>query len=224
MENPVASPAPSQSGPSSDDASSISYPSQNLTSSPPVQAELRRGNKVTRWIGRTALSLLGWDMVGQPPTLSKTVIIAAPHTSNWDLILALSGMLALGMPIHFMMKREAFFWPLGPLWKSMGGIPVDRKSKNDLTTQIADWIKREDVIWIAITPEGTRSKVPGFRKGYLRIAQAADVPVYLFGVDSPRKKVVLHGILPTTDDIEADALAHHAYVAERYTGIKPSNH
>lgn len=224
MENPLASSAASQSGSSSNDASSISYPSQNLTSSPLVQAELRRGNKVTRWIGRTALSLLGWDMVGQPPMLPKTVIIAAPHTSNWDLILALSGMLALGMPIHFMMKREAFFWPLGPLWKSMGGIPVDRKSKNDLTTHIADWIKREDIIWIAITPEGTRSKVPGFRKGYLRIAQAAGVPVFLFGVDSPRKKVVLHGILPTTKDIEADALAHHAYVTERYTGLKPSNH
>lgn len=224
MENPAASPATSEIDHTSQDAQIISAPSQNVTSSPLVDAELRRGNTVTRWIGRTALSLLGWEMVGQPPTIPKTVIIAAPHTSNWDLILALSGMLALGMPIHFMMKREAFFWPLGPLWKAMGGIPVDRKSKNDLTTQIADWIKREDVIWIAITPEGTRSKVPGFRKGYLRIAQAANVPVYLFGVDSPRKKVVLHGILPTTDDMDADAIAHHAYVAERYTGIKPSNH
>lgn len=189
-----------------------------------VDLEFRRGNKVTRWIGRTALNLLGWHFVGQPPAIPKTVIIAAPHTSNWDLILALSGMLALGMPIHFMMKREAFFWPLGPLWKAFGGIPVDRKSKNDLTTQITDWMKREDVIWIAITPEGTRSKVPGFRKGYLRIAEAAGVPVHLFGVDTPNKRIVLHGILPTTDDMDADAFAHHAYVLERFSGLKPSNH
>lgn len=196
----------------------------HLTTAPLVKAEFRRGNRFSRWIGRTALSILGWEMVGDTPTIPKTIIIAAPHTSNWDLIIALSGMLTLGMPINFMMKREAFFWPLGGLWKYLGGIPVDRKSKNDLTTQISDWIKREEVMWIAITPEGTRSSVPGYRKGYLRIAAAADVPVYLFGVVAPTKKIVLHGILPTTGDMDADAIAHHAYVTERYTGIKSKNH
>lgn len=196
----------------------------HLTTAPLVKAEFRRGNRFSRWIGRTALSILGWEMVGDTPTIPKTIIIAAPHTSNWDLIIALSGMLTLGMPINFMMKREAFFWPLGGLWKYLGGIPVDRKSKNDLTTQISDWIQREEVMWIAITPEGTRSSVPGYRKGYLRIAAAAGVPVYLFGVVAPTKKIVLHGILPTTDDMDADAIAHHAYVTERYTGIKSKNH
>lgn len=199
-------------------------PTSRLPRAPLVKEEYRRGNKFSRWVGRTALSVLGWQMSGEPPAIPKTVIIAAPHTSNWDLILALCGMMAIGMPIHFMMKREAFFWPLGSFWKYMGGIPVDRKSKNDLTTQIADWVKREEVIWIAITPEGTRSKVPGYRKGYLRIAEKAGVPVYLFGVDTPHKQVILHGILPTTGDMDADALAHHAYVSERYTGLKPKNH
>lgn len=199
-------------------------PYDHLTAAQLVKPEFRRGNKFSRWIGRCALSILGWEMVGDTPTISKTIIIAAPHTSNWDLIIALSGMLTLGMPINFMMKREAFFWPLGPLWKYLGGIPVDRKSKNDLTTQVSDWIKREEVMWIAITPEGTRSSVPGYRKGYLRIAAAAGVPVYLFGVVAPHKKIVLHGILPTTGDMDADAVAHHAYVTERYEGIKPKNH
>ena len=205
------------------DTSPARHSFDHLASAPLVNAEFRRGNKFSRWIGRCALALIGWKLVGQPPEMPKTVIIAAPHTSNWDLIIALSGMLALGMPLHFMMKREAFFWPLGPLWKYLGGIPVDRKSKNDLTRQMSEWIKREKVIWIAITPEGTRSSVPGYRKGYLRIAAAADVPVYLFGVDSPNKKVILHGVLPTTGDFDADALAHHAYVSERYTGVKPKN-
>lgn len=195
-----------------------------LTPSPLVDAEFRRGNKISRWVGRTILFLLGWKMAGLPPTIPKTIIIAAPHTSNWDLILALGGMLSLGMPINFLMKREAFFWPLGPLWKFLGGIPVDRKSKNNMTKQIAEWVKREKTIWIAITPEGTRSKVPGFRKGYLRMAEAAGVPVYLFGVDGKRKRVVMHGVLPTTGDMDADAIAHHAYVAERYTGVNSKNH
>jgi len=198
--------------------------SKNRTQSPLVDPELRIGNALTRWIGRVILFVIGWKLVGNPPAVPKTIIIAAPHTSNWDLIIAIGGLLALGMPIHFMMKREAFFWPLGPLWKKLGGIPVDRKSKNDLTTQMADWIKREETIWIAITPEGTRSKVPGYRKGYLRIAEAANVPVFLFGVDSPRKHVVMHGFLPTTGDAEADAIAHHAYVSEHYIGLKPKNH
>jgi 1-acyl-sn-glycerol-3-phosphate acyltransferase len=205
------------------DTSPARHSFDHLAASPLVKAEYRRGNRFSRWIGRCALALLGWQMVGPPPDMPKTIIIAAPHTSNWDLIIALSGMLALGMPIHFMMKREAFFWPLGSLWKYLGGIPVDRKSKNDLTSQMAEWIKREEVIWIAITPEGTRSKVPGYRKGYLRIAAAAEVPVYLFGVDSPNKKVALHGVLPTSGDFDADALAHYAYVSERYTGVKPKN-
>lgn len=188
-----------------------------------VKPEYRIGNRFTRWIGRNLLSILGWKTLGDPPDMPKVVIIAAPHTSNWDLIIALSAMLAYGMPIYFMMKKEAFFWPLGLLWKKMGGIPISRKSKNDVTGQMADRFAEEDTLWIAITPEGTRSSVPGYRKGYLRIAQAANVPVYLFGVDARHRIVIFDKVLETTGDIDADAEAHRAYVSAHYNGIKPRN-
>ncbi|MGB3455454.1 MAG: 1-acyl-sn-glycerol-3-phosphate acyltransferase [Litorimonas sp.] len=197
--------------------------STKLPSAPLTRPEYRIGNRATRWIGRTMLGLLGWDMVGTPPDMHKVVIIAAPHTSNWDLILALSAMLKLGMPIHFMMKKEAFFWPLGGLFRKLGGMPIDRSAKNDVTGQVVKRFEEEDTLWIAITPEGTRSKVPGYRKGYLRIAYAADVPVFLFGVDARNKRVVFDRVLETTGDAEADAQAHYAYVSAHYNGIKPRN-
>ena len=195
----------------------------HLPPTPLVKPDYRIGNRLTRWIGRTGLKLLGWKIVGNPPDMPKVVIIAAPHTSNWDLIIALNAMLAYGMPIFFMMKKEAFFWPLGPLWKKMGGMPIDRKSKNDVTSQIVDRFNQEDVLWIAITPEGTRSRVPGYRKGYLRIAEAANVPVFLFGVDARNKTVIFDKVLETTGDADADADAHYAYVSANYNGIKPKN-
>lgn len=198
-------------------------PYPHLSPTTLVNPEYRIGNRLTRWIGRRLLSLLGWTILGDPPNMPKVIIIAAPHTSNWDLIIALSAMLAYGMPIHFMMKREAFFWPLGLLWKKMGGIPIDRKSKNDVTGQMADWFAKAKTLWIAITPEGTRSSVPGYRKGYLRIAAAANVPIYLFAVNAKHKIVVLDKVLETTGDIQADADAHYAYVSAHYNGIKPKN-
>ncbi|MGB6231066.1 MAG: 1-acyl-sn-glycerol-3-phosphate acyltransferase [Litorimonas sp.] len=188
-----------------------------------VKPDFRIGNAFTRWMGRTLLVLLGWRIMGNPPDMAKVVIIAAPHTSNWDLILALSAMLAYGMPIHFMMKKEAFFWPLGGLFRKLGGMPIDRSSKNDVTGQVVARFQEEEVLWIAITPEGTRSKVPGYRKGYLRIAEAADVPVFLYGVMADRKMVVLDRVLETTGDADADAEAHYAYVSANYNGIKPRN-
>lgn len=188
-----------------------------------VKPEYRIGNKVTRWIGRGMLAMLGWKITGTAPDMAKVVIIAAPHTSNWDLILALSAMLAYGMPIHFMMKKEAFFWPLGGLWKKLGGMPIDRAASNDVTGQVVDRFAEEDVLWIAITPEGTRSKVPGYRKGYLRISEAADVPVFLFGVLADKKTVVLDRVLETTGNLQADADAHYAYVSQHFNGIKPRN-
>ncbi|MEM7728264.1 MAG: 1-acyl-sn-glycerol-3-phosphate acyltransferase [Pseudomonadota bacterium] len=197
--------------------------SANMPPAPPTEPAYRIGNRVTRWIGRTILLMLGWQIVGNTPDMHKVVIIAAPHTSNWDLILALSAMMKLGMPIHFMMKKEAFFWPLGGLFKKMGGMPIDRSSSNDVTGQVVKRFEAEDTLWIAITPEGTRSKVPGYRKGYLRIAQAAGVPVYLFGVDARNKRVVLDRVLKTTGDLEADAAAHYAFVSANYNGIKPRN-
>lgn len=182
----------------------------------------RMGNALSRWFGQTILDVLGWKIVGKLPDEKKAIIIGAPHTSNWDLIIALAAMLSVGLRFSWMMKKEAFFWPLGPLWKAMNGVPIDRSRKNDITQQMADWFKANDNVWLGITPEGTRSKVDKFKKGYLRMAYAANVPIFIVGINATTKEVVLDKLWKLTYDTEKDNRAIKRYYDKNFTGINPN--
>ena len=183
----------------------------------------RMGNRFTRWLGDMLLKLLGWKVIGQFPKEKKLLFIGAPHTSNWDLIIVLAGFLSVGLKASWMMKKEAFFWPLGGLWKAMGGIPIDRSSKNDITTQLTNWYNQNELAWLGITPEGTRSKVERLKKGYLRIAYAAGVPVFVVGINGPNKEIVLDRVWDLTFDTETDNRKIKAYYDKTFKGIKPEN-
>jgi len=191
----------------------------------PHQSKLcpKTGNKFTRWLAGLILNSVGWKMKGQLPNVKKCIFIGAPHTSNWDLIIALAAMQYVGLKCSWMMKKEAFFWPLGPLWKKLGGIPIDRSKKNDVTLQIADWFKDNDNVWLGMTPEGTRSKVSKFKKGYLRMAYAANVPVFVIGLHAPTKEVVLDRLWELTFDTETDNRKIKAYYDKTYQGINAEN-
>jgi 1-acyl-sn-glycerol-3-phosphate acyltransferase len=179
------------------------------------------GNRVTRWLGLTTLKLMGWKIKGAFAPEPKAVFIGLPHTSNWDFILFLSAMQAVGLKASWMMKKEAFFWPLGGLFKKLGGVPIDRKSSKGVTGQMADWFAANDKAYLGLTPEGTRSKVETLKKGYLRIAYAAKVPVFLIGIDGADKNVVVDKLWPLTGDIEVDNRDIKAYYDANYTGIRP---
>jgi len=178
------------------------------------------GNRFTRWLGTTILNVMGWKITGAFPREPKVVFIGLPHTSNWDLILALSAMMAAGLRCSWMMKKEAFFWPFAGFFKKMGGVPIDRKSKNDVTTQMANWFAANEKAYLGLTPEGTRSKVETLKKGYLRIAYAAKVPVFLVGIDAENKAIALDKIWPLTYDAEVDNREIKAYYDENYKGIR----
>ena len=152
----------------------------------------RMGNRFTRWLGRVVLRCIGWKMVGRLPSEKKLIIVGMPHTSNWDFIIAMACMQSVGLKVSFMMKREAFVWPFGVFFKYLGGVPIDRSSRSDVTSQMVDWFDRNENVWMGITPEGTRSKVGEYKKGYLRISKAAGVPIALIGIDARSKEVVLH--------------------------------
>ena len=152
----------------------------------------RMGNRFTRWLGRVVLRCIGWRMVGRLPSEKKLIIVGMPHTSNWDFIIAMACMQSVGLKVSFMMKREAFVWPFGVFFKYLGGVPIDRSSRSDVTSQMVDWFDRNENVWMGITPEGTRSKVGEYKKGYLRISKAAGVPIALIGIDARSKEVVLH--------------------------------
>lgn len=183
----------------------------------------RMGNRFSRWVAEIVLKIMGWKVAGSFPEEKKLVYIGAPHTSNWDLIIALAGMQAVGLRSSWMMKKQAFFWPLGGLFKKLGGVPIDRSAKNDVTTQMAQWFDSQNKAYLGITPEGTRSKVDKFKKGYLRIAYAAKVPVFLVAIDTEKKEIVLDRLWPLTYDTEVDNRKIKAYYDKKYKGkgIRP---
>lgn len=183
----------------------------------------QRGNALTRAIGRALLGAVGWRMTGALPNEKKLIIVGGPHTSNWDFYLAMAAMLALGLRFSYMMKKEAFQNPLGGLFRWLGGVEIDRKAARDVTVQMNDWFHSQDKAWLGITPEGTRGKVDKFKKGYLRIAQATGAPLFVVGINSPSKEIVLDKIWPLTGDQDADNDAIQAYMLSRFVGVRPEN-
>ena len=180
----------------------------------------RMGNAITRWIGDMVLRAMGWKIVGQLPNLKKAIIIGGPHTSNWDLFLAMGSMLSVGLKFSWMMKKEAFFWPLGGLWKAMGGIPIDRGADIDVIGQLKAAFAAQDKVWLGITPEGTRSKVERYKTGYLRISKGVGVPLFIVGIDSKNKHVVLDKLWDPVRDIETENASIKSYIETHYKGIR----
>jgi 1-acyl-sn-glycerol-3-phosphate acyltransferase len=181
----------------------------------------RMGNALTRWIGDMILKAMGWTLHGKLPNLKKAIIIGGPHTSNWDLFLAMGSMLSVGLKFSWMMKKEAFFWPLGGLWKALGGIPIDRRTKIDVVGQVKNFFETQDKVWLGITPEGTRSKVERYKTGYLRIAKGVGVPLFIVGIDSLNKRVILDKLWEPKGEIDAENTAIKTYIESNYVGINP---
>lgn len=182
----------------------------------------RMGNGLTRALGSLGLRLSGWELVGRMPDVPKFVIIGVPHTSNWDAISASAAMLASGFKYTFLIKKEWFFWPMGPIFRALGGYPVDRSQGKNVVDQLVTLFEAEDKVCVGFPPEGTRSKVGKYKTGYLRAAYAANVPVFICAFDGPNKKVVLDKLFPLTGDMEADNTAIKKYVDDNWIGVNPA--
>lgn len=148
--------------------------------------------------------LLGWKTNVTVPDYDKCVICAAPHTSNWDLFIGKLFYGAIGRKTSFMMKKEWFFFPLGLIFKAVGGIPVNRGRKSSLVDQMSEKIASCKRFHLAITPEGTRKANPNWKKGFYYIALKAQVPIVLIGIDYPSKTISATKAMMPTGDIEKD--------------------
>lgn len=166
--------------------------------------------------------LLGWKTQITIPFYDKCVICAAPHTSNWDLFIGKLFYGAQGCRAHFMMKKEWFAFPLGILFRAIGGIPVDRSRKTSLVEQMAQRFAENDHFNLAITPEGTRKRNPEWKKGFYYIALKAQVPILLIGIDYPSRTIVATKELMPTGDIEKDMREIKLYF-KKFQGKKPEN-
>ena len=112
-------------------------------------------------------TLGGWRVEMTVPHQDKCIICVAPHTSNWDFIIAELYYHSIGRRAGFLMKREWFFWPMGCLFRSLGGVPVERSRKTSLTDQLAERAKAaKDHFELAVTPEGTRSLSTQWKRGF----------------------------------------------------------
>lgn len=154
-------------------------------------------------IGRTWMWAFRWRVEGELPP-HKCVIIAAPHTSNWDTPFMLAASYVIGFRISFMAKHTVFRGPLGRIMKRLGGIPVDRRSPQNLVQQVAERFASEDALVLAIPPEGTRKPVEYWKSGFYQIARAAGVPVVLGFLDFERRVGGLGPVMYPTGDVCAD--------------------
>ena len=146
----------------------------------------------------------GWTKKVTVEHPDKYIICLAPHTSNKDFLLGQLYAHAEGLKINFLMKKEWFFWPLGPIFKRMGGIPVFRSKHTSMTDNLAETAKKEETFRLCITPEGTRSLNPEWKKGFYFIALKAQIPVLLYGVDYRKRLIQCTKSLVPSGDVEKD--------------------
>lgn len=170
------------------------------------------------------LKLFGWKVRVSVPDYPKCIICVAPHTSNWDFVIGKLAYASVGRSAGFLMKESWFFWPLGPIFRAIGGVPVPRgkKRKGSLTGTLTERFREADRLVLAITPEGTRSANPDWHTGFLQIAHAAGVPIALAVIDYARKTAeITHTFIPTGDN-EADMRKIKDYYRGA-TGLHPHN-
>ena len=166
--------------------------------------------------------LLGWKTNVTVPNYDKCVVCAAPHTTNFDLFIGKLFYGALGRKTSFMMKKEWFFFPLGLFFKAVGGIPVDRSRKTSLVDQMVRHFAECKKFHLAITPEGTRKANPNWKKGFYFIAQKAQVPIVLIGIDYNKKTISATKAIMPSGDISKDMREIKLYFKD-FKGKHPEN-
>ena len=148
--------------------------------------------------------ILGWQIIGDRPPEKKVMILGAPHTSNLDFFLTLALIHHYQLPLRYLIKDSVFKGPIGPLVKSLGGVPVDRKKANNLVETMVAAIDTQEEIALGVLPEGTRKYVDYWKSGFYWIAQGAELPIYPVRVDGPAKTLEVGPRLTVSGDIEAD--------------------
>ncbi len=165
--------------------------------------------------------MFGWEIDKRTPDgVKKCVIVVGPHTSNWDFVLGKMAFITYGVKGRFLIKKELFFPPLGWILKAMGGVPVDRKQRNNLTDTAVKFFNENETMYLVFTPEGTRSYNPKWKKGFYYIAQKANVPIYICYMDYANKTGGFHSLFYPTGNVDEDILYIKSILKE-YKGKFP---
>ncbi len=157
-----------------------------------------------RWALSRWFALQGWKVEGSAPHPRKFVLIAAPHTSNWDFVYFIGASKALGLDLSFMGKASLFRWPFGGMMRQLGGVPIDRSKANNMVQAMIDEFAVRDEFMLTIAPEGTRGRAREWKSGFYHIALGAGVPMVCGMMDYKRKVAGLAEAVMPTGDYEAD--------------------
>ena len=164
----------------------------------------RRGNAFTRWFARTLMRLAGWRVEGRLPNLSKFVITAAPHTSNWDFPVGVLAKASVGLRVSFFGKDTLFKPPLGWIMRWQGGKPVDRSAPHGVVAETVRIIQEADELVLALAPEGTRRRVEAWKTGFYHVALGAGIPIVLGYLDFGNRVVGFGPTIWPTGDVERE--------------------
>ncbi|MES3024678.1 MAG: lysophospholipid acyltransferase family protein [Pseudomonadota bacterium] len=180
-------------------------------------------NTLMRACSRLILRLLGWRVEGLTPeqlaATPKYVLIAAPHTSNWDFPYTLMVCFVLRLRVYWMAKASLFGWPIGWLSRWLGGISIERSATNNtVQTTVEAFAARERLV-VLVAPEGTRGKVTHWKTGFYHIAHNAGVPIALAYLDFKRRSGGVGMMFNTSGDMAADMIEIQRF----YSGITGKN-
>ena len=168
-----------------------------------------------RTLGRLVLRLTGWRLVGEIPVAPKYVVIAAPHTSNWDFFYLLALSWSVGVDLSWLGKHTLFPPLLRGLARWLGGIPVRRDQRNDLVNQMAELFASRERLILTVPAEGTRERVEYWKSGFYHIARAAKVPIMPGFLDYPSRRGGFGPPLDPTGDVAADMDVLRAFYADK---------
>jgi 1-acyl-sn-glycerol-3-phosphate acyltransferase len=150
------------------------------------------------------LRRMGWESVGGPMKEKKAIVLGVPHTSVWDFLVSYLFYTQFGKVAHIMIKKEFFFWPLGPILRACGAVPVDRESAASMVRSLIHEMDQADEFHLAIAPEGTRKAAKRWKTGFHLIARETGSTVYIGYYDWGRKRISVGEPMELTDDPKAD--------------------
>ncbi|OAM35141.1 glycerol acyltransferase [Eikenella sp. NML96-A-049] len=180
----------------------------------------RRGGGISRRVAAALLRLLGWRVAGSVPDVAKCVVVAVPHTSNFDGLYVLPAMLALDLKMSIFGKKSLFAVPgLAAFLCWAGVMPLDRERAGGVVDEAVAAFHRSEQLFLGISPEGTRHAAPKWKSGYWRIARGASVPVLPVAIDYGRREVRFLPLFTPTADMAAD----HAALAALFRDIEPKH-
>lgn len=170
--------------------------------------------QIVRGLSRVHLALSGWKMRGDWPAIDKMVLVAAPHTSNWDGLNMLSAAGYYRIRLRWMGKKTLTQRPFGWIIKALGCVPIDRSGSNDVVQAMRDAFAASDRMVLAIPPEGTRSRVSEWKSGFYHIAVGAGVPIVLSVLDYGTRTMSIAAVIHPSGDYDADIRIIRSFYAK----------